>query len=99
MQAAEDSASRKSPNRKVEFRHTIATETSTIALNGDKQAGDPLFDAIAARRYVGNISDMTLWRWRKSLGFPEEDLRIGHRRFWRLSTIEGWLAQAKARAA
>ena len=60
----------------------------------DAVGGDPVLDARRTRQYVGDISDMTLWRWQEDpeLAFPQPDLVIGNRRFWRLSAIESWLA-------
>jgi hypothetical protein len=58
--------------------------------------GNPLLDSNGTRKYLGNVSEMTLWRWGELLGFPGADFVIGRRRFWRLSTIEGWLAQQQA---
>jgi hypothetical protein len=57
----------------------------------DRQGGDPLLDANAARAYVGNISAMTLWRWTQVFDFPAPDLTIARRKFWRRSTLETWL--------
>jgi hypothetical protein len=60
------------------------------------KGGDPLFDSLGVREYLGSISDMTLWRWAGQLGFPGPDFVLGRRRFWRLSTIEGWLARQRS---
>jgi predicted DNA-binding transcriptional regulator AlpA len=62
----------------------------------DAVGGDPLLDARRTRKYCGDISDMTLWRWTETLGFPPADYTIGNRRFWRLSSIEAWLARQEA---
>jgi predicted DNA-binding transcriptional regulator AlpA len=59
---------------------------------------DPLLDAHATKEHLGNISEMTFWRWGRDLGFPEPDFVIGRRRFWRLSSIEAWLETQGARA-
>jgi len=39
----------------------------------EQELGDPLFDAKATRRYCGEVSEMTLWRWGKELNFPPPD--------------------------
>jgi len=57
--------------------------------------GDPVFSARETRRYVGNWSDATLWR-RLQEDFPEPDIRVGRRRFWRLSTLERWISSKRA---
>jgi len=62
----------------------------------DAVGGDPLLDARRTRKYCGEVSDMTLWRWTETLGFPPADFIIGNRRFWRLSSIEAWLARQEA---
>ena len=38
----------------------------------DAVGGDPVLDARRTRQYVGDISDMTLWRWQEDpeLAFP-----------------------------
>jgi predicted DNA-binding transcriptional regulator AlpA len=36
-----------------------------------------------------NISDMTLWRWRKNRGFPDP-MKVGERSFYDLELIEQW---------
>ena len=37
------------------------------------------------------VSDMCLWRWQRNdaLGFPQP-IRLGKRRFWKLSELEAW---------
>jgi hypothetical protein len=60
--------------------------------------GDPLLDGRGTREYLGRISEMTHWRWRRDLNFPDPDVMISRRNFRRLSTIERWLeAQSAAR--
>lgn len=64
----------------------------------DRQGGDPLFDARGTRKYCGNISEMTLWRWGQKFDFPAADVVIGRRRFWRRSSLDAWI-EARQRAA
>ena len=64
----------------------------------DHQAGDPLLDARGTRRYVGNISEMTLWRWSQEFDFPAPDVVIGRRRFWRRSTLDNWIESRRQAA-
>src|SRR5262245_47140684 len=38
----------------------------------------------------GGITHMTLWRWRRYLGFPPPDETINGRNYWRRRTALGW---------
>jgi len=58
--------------------------------------GDPLLDARGRRRYLGNISEMTAWRWERDYALPPPDLVVARRRFWRLSTLDAWIATRRA---
>ena len=53
---------------------------------------DPLLDSARVCLHLGGISNMSLHRWTGKRNFPKPDLRIGQRRFWRLSTVERWIA-------
>jgi hypothetical protein len=53
--------------------------------------GDPLLSSGGRRAYLGNISEMTAWRWEQLFGLPPPDLVIGRRRFWRRSTLDYWI--------
>ncbi|SDF01947.1 helix-turn-helix transcriptional regulator [Rhodospira trueperi] len=50
-----------------------------------------LVSARTVRAELGDISDMTLWRWlhRPDLNFPQPIL-IARRRYWRWADIEAW---------
>jgi len=52
---------------------------------------DPLLDAARVCFFLGGISPMSLHRWTGKRNFPLPDLRIGQRRFWRLSSVERWI--------
>jgi hypothetical protein len=52
---------------------------------------DPLLDGKTVKRDLGNISEMSLWRWSRDRGFPVPDLIIGRRKFWYRSTVQGWV--------
>ena len=56
---------------------------------------DPLFTSNKTREYLGDISEMTLWRWQREIEFPMHDFVFGKRRFWRKSTIDSWLTKMK----
>jgi predicted DNA-binding transcriptional regulator AlpA len=54
-------------------------------------SGDPLLESNAVRAYCGGISTMTLWRWSAEHGFPQPDLILSRRRFWKRSTLDAWI--------
>jgi predicted DNA-binding transcriptional regulator AlpA len=85
--------------RRLNKLRTSGYSNEEMLLASDRQAGDRLMDARGTREYIGNISEMTLWRWRQALGFPAPDLIIGRRNFWRLSSIEYWLVSHKREVA
>lgn len=62
---------------------------------------DDLLMSGQVRATLGNISEMTLWRWQRDLGFPSPDHVINRRSFWRRGTVRRWLASrpAERRAA
>jgi predicted DNA-binding transcriptional regulator AlpA len=60
---------------------------------------DPLLSAKQVCEFLGRISQMTLWRYRRNLGFPPPDYLLSRRRFWRASSVEAWLATQAERAA
>jgi predicted DNA-binding transcriptional regulator AlpA len=62
------------------------------------EAANPLLESNAVRMHCGNISPMTMWRWEKDLDFPEPDLTVNKRKFWRLSTIDAWIDQRSQRS-
>jgi predicted DNA-binding transcriptional regulator AlpA len=56
-----------------------------------------LLDSRAVCAQVGGISLMTLWWLIKFRGFPAPDIQLGQRRrFWKLSTVTGWVEQQMA---
>ncbi len=54
---------------------------------------DSLLSSRVVKARLGDISDMTLYRWerRRDLNFPQP-LVINGRRYWRLRDIEAWEA-------
>jgi hypothetical protein len=60
--------------------------------------GDPLLNSTDVRRHCGNVSVMTLHRWRGALGFPSPDLVLLRKNYWRLSSLERWLAEQASAA-
>ena len=56
-----------------------------------------LISARTVREMLGNVSDMTIWRWLhdenyKDLNFPKP-ITIATRRYWRRSNIESFINQ------
>jgi predicted DNA-binding transcriptional regulator AlpA len=52
---------------------------------------DQFLPARRVRERYGSIANMTLWRWLQDadLNFPRP-IRIGQRRYWRLSDLVAW---------
>lgn len=60
-----------------------------------------LIGANALRILLGDVSDMTVWRWLQNpeLGFPRP-VYIARRRYWKEAEVENWIqAQAEKGAA
>jgi predicted DNA-binding transcriptional regulator AlpA len=53
---------------------------------------DDLLSSARVKAKCGGISSMTIWRLERRKDFPPPDVIINRRKFWRRSTIEGWLA-------
>ena len=56
---------------------------------------DNLITAKDVRNILGNVSDMTIYRWLhyedyKKINFPKP-FRIGKRRYWKRSALESWI--------
>ena len=58
-----------------------------------RPSSDDLLTSAQVRATCGNISEMSLWRWTRTLGFPKPDRVINRRKFWRRSTVEAWKAR------
>jgi predicted DNA-binding transcriptional regulator AlpA len=54
---------------------------------------DGLLPSARVKELCGGISNMTLWRWTQAIGFPQPDLVIQRRKFWRRSSVDRWLAE------
>lgn len=48
---------------------------------------DPLIPASKVRKDLGDVSDVTLWRWEKS-GVIPPPVRINDRKYWRQSVVQ-----------
>jgi predicted DNA-binding transcriptional regulator AlpA len=51
-----------------------------------------LIAAPVLRRLLG-VSEMSLWRWIQTNQFPQPDVVMNRRRFWRHSTVETWITK------
>jgi predicted DNA-binding transcriptional regulator AlpA len=49
-----------------------------------------LIPAPLLRRKLG-VSEMTVWRWLAAGRFPEPDVVVNRRRFWKVSTVSSWM--------
>jgi hypothetical protein len=49
-------------------------------------------NANQVRARVGNVSNMCLWRWMRDerVRFPQPDLVLNNRRYWKAGTIRCW---------
>lgn len=62
----------------------------------DTLPSDRYLDAADTRRYVGDVTDMTIWRWlhNATLNFPQPSV-INGRRYWRKSELDEFLESRK----
>jgi predicted DNA-binding transcriptional regulator AlpA len=92
------------PPQSTEIPLNIVTPAQSAGLPGRPGTGHPiaarappaaddLLTGTAVKAALGGISEMTLWRWTKALGFPPPDYVLSRRKFWRRRTIEAWLAE------
>ena len=51
-----------------------------------ERADDDLIPAREVRRQLGNVSDMTIWRWTQQKILPEP-IRINGRKYWPAADI------------
>jgi hypothetical protein len=69
---------------------------SQVGATSGKAASPPddgtLLTAVQMRARVGGVSSMCIWRWMRDprVHFPEPDLTVNNRRYWRLGTIRQW---------
>jgi len=48
---------------------------------------DPLVSSTTLRRELGNVSDVTIWRWTKS-GVLPQPVKINKRNYWPASVVD-----------
>jgi predicted DNA-binding transcriptional regulator AlpA len=60
---------------------------------------DDLLTSRGVRKTLGDISPMSLWRFRRNLDFPPPDLTINRTHFWRRATVQSWIARQAAKPA
>ena len=65
-----------------------------------KTSNNTLVPSSELRAELGNVSDMTLWRWSRdpALDFPEP-IYIRKRRYWKRADIDAWKEAQAARAS
>ena len=80
-------------------RKVIVRQEEVIAGAGTPAAADDYLTSASVRKMYGDISDMTLWRWRKGLGFPPPDLIVNGRKFWRRHTVAAWKPSIRSEKA
>jgi len=53
---------------------------------------DDLLPTREVRIACGDVADMTLWRWTHDpeILFPEPDMVLNGRKYWRRRTVEAW---------
>ena len=63
--------------------------------------GERLLTTAAVQARLGDVSKMCLWRWARDpkVEFPEPDLVLNSRKYWRLATIRRWEQSRIGRAA
>jgi hypothetical protein len=56
-------------------------------------ADEQLLASKAVRAWVGNVTEMRLYRWRidPDVGFPSPTATIGNRHYWAAGSIRQWL--------
>src|SRR5712671_1378208 len=72
----------------VSLMTALGSSPATIASNSP----DDLLTSTGVKAAIGGVSEMTLWRWSKTFGFPLPDLIVARRKFWRRSTVQAWIA-------
>ena len=80
----------------------MQTQTADVpSARSTREDGDRLLTSSAVRERLGGVSNMCLWRWAKDdrIRFPEPDMVLNGRRYWRLSTIQVWEGARSGRAA
>ena len=63
--------------------------------------GERLLTTAAVQARLGGVSKMCIWRWARDpkTAFPEPDLVLNSRKYWRLATIRSWEKSRIGRAA
>jgi hypothetical protein len=72
-----------------------------------RKASRPILDdevlltSAQTRARVGGVSNMAIWRWQRDprVQFPQPDVVINTRRYWRVGTLRRWQAERMTKAA
>ena len=78
-------------------KHASTEKAPSNDVTVDAKSSDRLLQAEEVREKLGNISDMTLWRWLDDpdMGFPKP-IYLRRRRFWRQSVLLAWIDERAA---
>jgi hypothetical protein len=89
-------ARRKPPLRR---RHAAETGTASRSEQASGYDDDARISQPEVARLLGNISPMTLWRWRDNaaLNFPKPVLEVNGRRYFRRADILAWRPPARTK--
>jgi len=80
--------------------HFTAVSVSSVSCNThdmergnliDTNPDDGFMTSKEVRAFHGHVSEMTLWRWTRDLGFPKPARIINRRKFWKRSDVTTWL--------
>lgn len=61
------------------------------------ESQDPLFNSKQTRQYLGDRSDMTLWRWVRDEVIPPP-IKIRRRNYWRKSSLDSAISKQSSDA-
>jgi predicted DNA-binding transcriptional regulator AlpA len=70
-----------------------ALQASTRAVAPATTDPDGFITQLQARALLGGVTDTTIERWRKDLGFPRPAKFGGHRNFYRRRDVLDWAAR------
>ena len=73
---------------------------NSAAIPAHAYEDDRFLTSAATKAFVGDVSDMCIWRWLRDprVQFPEP-VKINNRNYWRLGDLRRWQAERMNRAA
>lgn len=76
------------------------TQKKRKATKATYPSSEQLIQSRIVREMCGSISESTLWRWQKDIGFPQPHFKTPRRNFYLLEDVRKWIAnQAEQTAA